>query len=465
MSTKQTTSLLADFASTTRYSDLPHSVRAKVPLHLLDFIAVAAAGSGVADSSSAVRAGLNALDSSTGPCSVICEPRLRGPEQAALLNGIWAHSLDFDDTTIVAALHPGAVVIPAVLAMAEAAGKEGPEVLSAIAVGYEVMCRVGAAMGTAPYDRGFHPTAIAGAFGATAAVGNLLGLDPTTLESALGLAGSTASGSMQYLEDGSHNKRLHPGLAARNAVLAASLASHGVVGAKHSLEGRRGAFSAYGMEHDETNATEDLGGKWVMLSTGIKPYPACRLTHGAVDAALLARANASQLAELAQRIKVRLHPRAIDLVGLDQVTKRRPSTSVDGQFSVWFQVAVTLLDGMPGWRAYGRIADTDVCSLIDRMVVEPDDTLPIAGASLQVVLPNSVLRYRVEEPSGEPGPGLNWELVTEKLRNATQGVWTADHCGHLKEAVQHLDQPGAFQRLTPLLRTMPGDRDEPEERS
>jgi hypothetical protein len=158
---------------------------------------------------------------------------------AAFRNGTFAHSMDFDDTNIHqngAAIHPGAPIIAAALADAERSGVNTGDFYRALAVGYEVDCRVAAALDPASYDRGFHTTAIAGIFGAVVATARLRGLDTDTTLAAFGLATSKAAGSMQYLTNGSWNKRLHPGFVAHDALLRVELAQACVVGAAEPLD-------------------------------------------------------------------------------------------------------------------------------------------------------------------------------------------------------------------------------------
>jgi 2-methylcitrate dehydratase PrpD len=447
---------LADFAARTTYDTLPAIVRERIPLHVLDFVAVAASGSAFAESSPAFRDGVKRLageNTAGGPCTVIGDGRGFSPEHAAFLNGTWAHSLDFDDTNLLAALHPGAPVIPAVLALAEQHTITGQRVVSATAVGYEVTCRVGAALGQTPYDRGFHPTALAGVFGAVAAGGNLLGLDRAQIDSALGLAGSMAGGSMQYMEDGSWNKRMHPGLAARNALLALALGQSGVRGAGAALEGRNGALHSFSSEPQPHHLTGGLGEEWILLRTGIKPYPACRLTHGAIDAALWLRREHPELVQGDGPLHLGLHPRAIDLVGRDVPTKRRPTTTVDGQFSVYFQTAVALLDGDSGFAVYRRMADPDVHAVIDRLQVGEDNALPPAGAVLTAVGSGEEgATVTVLDPVGEPGPGLTWDLVEGKLDSATRDMWDDRRRRRIVKLARDLSAPDALTQLLPLLR-------------
>ena len=169
------------------------------------------------------------------------DPARWTPAGAAFLNGALAHSLDFDDTHAAGSLHPGAPVIPAALAAGEMVGASGADVLAGIVAGYEVTCRVALALPAgAHYDRGFHPTATCGAFGAAAAAGRVFGLDADGIAGALGTVLSQAAGSLQFLANGAWTKRFQVGWAAMNGLVAATLVREGFKGAAEALEGKHG---------------------------------------------------------------------------------------------------------------------------------------------------------------------------------------------------------------------------------
>lgn len=413
------TATLADFVVHTTLNDVPDPARIRLAQCLLDFIGVAAAGSRYAESSPAIRAALRTLVTG-GDTTVVADPEPWPQPYAAMLNGIYAHSLDFDDTHIASGLHPGAAVIPAVLAVAENTDTGGAELLTALAMGYEVCCRVGAALGRGAYQRGFHPTAIAGLIGATAGAGRLRGLDAVGVAQAIGLAGSMAAGSMQYLANGAENKRLHPGIAAHNAILATTFAAAGVRGAAAALEGDYGLLHAYSDQPHPDRLTADLGRVWILEATGIKPYPSCRLTHGTIDAALQVRAELAAGPAPDATVRLAISPTADQLVGGTDPRKRAPENSVDGQFSAVFQAAIALLDGHVDWDSYRRIADPDVRALTARIELVADPTLPEAGAELSVTTEGQTHTARIEKPSGEPGSTLSWDLVRIKYDSLTR---------------------------------------------
>src|SRR5207302_4879023 len=222
----------------------------------------------------------------TGVASIIGGKASAQAVWAALANGTAAHAVELDDVTTESSLHPGVAVIPPALALAEELGVAPASMLEAIVAGYEVTMRVGNALNPASaYARGFHPTGVAGAFGATAAAGRMLGLSPDQLSSALGIAGTLASGSLEYLAGGAWTKRLNPGWAGHAGITAARLAQAGFTGPVTVFEGRLGVLHAYSDAPIAERLLCDLGDlqSLQVMRVSIKPYACCRYNHGLID--------------------------------------------------------------------------------------------------------------------------------------------------------------------------------------
>lgn len=226
----RTTEKLCEYVTALRYEDLPPQVIEKAKQLCLDLIGIALCASATADSTPAIRGAVFALGG-VGEASLIGEDRTTRPAWAAFLNGSYAHSLDADDTHRRGSIHPGAAIIPTALALAEQHRLGGRELLPAIVAGYDVTCKLAMALDPAAhYRRGFHPTGTCGIFGATAAGARLLGLPASVLRDAFGVNLSQAAGSLEFLTDGAWTKRIHPGLAGHNAVIALELAGQGLRG-------------------------------------------------------------------------------------------------------------------------------------------------------------------------------------------------------------------------------------------
>lgn len=442
------TQALADFAASVNFDAIPQVTRERMKQCFLDFIGNSAFAALEAESSPAFRAGVQSLISGDGPGTVVGESRRYPYQYAALLNGAYAHTLDFDDTSLFGALHPGAAVIPAALAEAERTGASGRQFIEALAVGNEIACRVGAAIGETVYDRGFHNTSVAGIFGAVAAAAKLRGFDGAAIANAFGLAGSMAAGSMQYLANGAWNKRLHPGLAAHDALLTLAFAEAGTRGATAAIEGRYGVLCAYSNAPHPERMTERLGEWWAAGDIAIKPYPSCRLTHSAIDAALALRDRAKGFDNVA--LELTLSPKAIQVVGEAVANKIHPSNIVEGQFSVYFQLATAWLDGHCNWQSYGRLGQTDVASLESRITVLPDATLPPGGVILRVK-GSPELCVRLEEPLGEPGRPLHWKDMLGKYSGLAEPVYGKEKTAALAERVGQLESAPSLKGITDLL--------------
>jgi len=233
-----------------------------------------------------MRAALQA-SAEPGTCTAIGHAGSFNVATAALCNGTAAHGEDYDDTFEGGPVHAGAVIVPAVLAAAEAHGLSGADIERGIAVGCELMCRLCLVAPKRVHQAGFHPTAVFGALGAAAGVASALRLPDAQWFNALGIAGSMASGIIEYLAEGAWTKRMHPGKAAETGVAAAYLAQAGMTGPSYILESEWGGFFATycGPHAQPERLLEQLGESNAIALTGIKPYACCRASHGAIDPA------------------------------------------------------------------------------------------------------------------------------------------------------------------------------------
>ncbi|MFG1204622.1 MmgE/PrpD family protein [Xanthobacter aminoxidans] len=442
---------LAAYAAGIRLADIPAEVVARAERLILDFVGNIVRGGFETDSAPSLRtlvekAGFGA----PGPCTVLGESRGHGPAAAALLNGAFGHSLDFDDTHAASSLHPSAPVIPAALAAAELTGASGADFVAAVIAGYEVCCRLGLALDpTRHYARGFHPTATAGTFGAAAAAGRLLGLAPKTIAAAFGVAGSQAAGSLQFLANGAWNKRYQVGAAAMNGLLAALLAAEGFHGSSAAIEGEHGFLKGYSDGADPAVTVAGLGQHFETLRIGLKPYPSCRYTHAALDEIIALRAEHAFQACDIQQVDIGLHRNGIKLTADPLPEKRRVRAVVEGQFSMPFTAAVALDQGRFGWDDYKRLGDPALDALSDRITVFADPRLEDRphpfGATLRLTTLQGVFERTIPDPSGQPETFPDDAALRAKFMTLSGPVIGADAASALADSILTLSSSDAVK--------------------
>ena len=221
-----------------------------------------------------------------GSSAVIGTSRKVSPRDAALLNGLFAHGFELDDTHVASISHPGSVVLPAAMAVIPSSERSGRQFLTAVIAGYEVMARVGAAVAPSHISNGFHPTATVGVFGAAAAAAAMMRLQEAEIVSALGIAGSFCSGITEFANDprGDMVKRLHAGKAAESGVMAAQLASSGYRGPRSVLEGQHGFLRTFAKQSNRRRLVEGLGQAYEIAAVSFKPYACCSNIFCVIDA-------------------------------------------------------------------------------------------------------------------------------------------------------------------------------------
>lgn len=384
--------------------------RARARLHLLDWVGCAVAGAREAD---VARVQGLARAEGTGACKIIGGASV-GPQAAALANGPAGAILEMDDVDRRALLHPGPVVMPAALALAEHLGMtDGEVLLDAVVRGYEAMIRIGRAAGASHY-RFFHPTGTVGGFGAAAAGASLMGLDGERAAWALGLAGQQGAGLWRARHEPGSVKALHDGRAAANGVTSALLARDGFRGPLKVLEGEQGFFPAMAPEADPEAVLAPAEG-WLIHEVSFKPHAACRHAHPAIDGALALRARLGVLPEA-----VRVETYRDSVLFCD---KPVPTTPAEGKFSLQHSVAVALIHGDAGLARFepAALADPEIAALRARVSVVVADYLTAAyparfGARLMAKAGGVEHRIEALDALGDPENPLSPEAVRDKAR-------------------------------------------------
>jgi 2-methylcitrate dehydratase PrpD len=428
------------------YEDLPDAVVAAAKEHLLDTL-----GGGLAAHARCV-AGAGGTVAPTlggdGPATVIGTRAGTSAAAAALANGMLCHGLDFDDTHTDSITHVGVVVGPAALAVAEAIGASGRELVLALVAGTEITTRIGAAASPGYMVRGFHPTSVSGVFGATVAAARLLGLSAAQTTSALGIAGSMAAGLFAYLGDGAATKPVHAGWAAHGGIAAAELARAGAEGPGVVFEDRFGFFAAYyGLDASRVEEqVADLGERWETPRVAYKPYPCCHFIHGCLDAAAGLLGERPVRADEIERIVVAVPGPGIPLVLEPVEAKRDPRTEYDAKFSLQYSVAALVVHGEVTLESYTgpAIRDPAVLALAARVEhVERDfPTYPQAFPGwVRIETRDGATRERelAHQRGGPDNPLTTADVATKFRGNASLALDQAD-VEELERAILTLEE-------------------------
>jgi len=383
----------------------------------------------------------------------------RNADLAALPNGGLSHIVEMDDLDRASVVHPAAPVIPAALAMGEREGRSGLDFLTAVVLGYEVAIRVGEAVGRSHY-RFWHNTATCGVFGAAAAAGWLLGLDKEQMVWALGNAGTMAAGLWEFIADGAMSKHLHAGRAASSGLLAADLAKRGFTGARYILEGERGFFAATCSDTRPELVTQGLApgmADYRISGVSIKPYPSCRHTHPAIDAALALYREHKLALEHIEEVEIDTYQAALALT--DNPFPPHPYAA---KFSLHYCVACALARGRVELDDFKpeALEDEAVRRLMAKISVglseELDSHYPREWpARVRVLLADSrELVQLVKVPKGDPENPLTQAELEEKFRLLVTGAGYEEMADVLIKGVNRLERlEKVRQLLTPLRQT------------
>ncbi|MFN8522736.1 MAG: MmgE/PrpD family protein [Chloroflexota bacterium] len=443
------TETLAQFVTECGPSDVPSTVRDQAAWWTLDWLGCAIAGLGTPPGQMMIQHTLAQPDAG---CAALGLARGRSAQVAALHNGAVSHIVEMDDVDRESVIHPAAVIVPAALAVGEQLGKSGRDVLAAIALGYEVAIRVGGAVGKTHYFH-WHNTATCGVFGAATAAGWLLGLDARQMVWALGSAGTQAGGLWEFIADGAMSKHLHAGRAAANGVLAAELASLGFTGARRVLEGRQGFFAATAPDGDTGRITRALGDGWKLPGVSIKPYPSCRHTHSAIDAALALRREHGVRSDDVQTVQIDGYRSVLDLTD-----NPSPRHLYAAKFSVQYCVARALLDGAVRLDDFSdaRIFEPAASRLMGDSAVRLDPELDARypaqfPARVTVKLRDGrALSQLVLSPKGDPEVPLSQDELTGKFTGMLRGTAYERQADWLVDQVAGLDARGDISGLLGL---------------
>lgn len=440
---------LSDFFAGLTWNDLPPPVIERAKLQILDGLGTALAANQY-DFATDALAGVFALGGK-GECTVIGQPHKLNARDAALANGLLVHGLDFDDTHLESIIHATTASLPAALALGEQRDANGRDFLLAYIAGMETAIRVGLVANGAFHHTGFHATAIASHFSSAVVAGKLLGLSSAGMTSAQGIAASTASGVQVFLEEGAWTKRLHPGWGASAGITAAVLAANQFKGPLRPYEGRFGLLDTHLQGHlpdaRPQALTADLGARWHLVDTAIKPYPVCHFIHGCADAAI-ALSSQVDIDEI-EHVEALLPEPTLPIVAEPRTAKIRPTTDYEAKFSTQFVVATCLTLGRFGLAELSDAAfsDPQLLALSEKVhcIVDPNTTFPAYfSGGLNIRLRNGkTVSKHVSVNSGAGERALDLAGVTRKFMACASLSISHEQANQIRDVVLNLENASA----------------------
>ncbi|MFE0838803.1 MmgE/PrpD family protein [Achromobacter insolitus] len=406
---------LAAFAANLRYEDIPAPVLRRAEDLLLDCLASILAGAS-ARAVQAIDRYAAAMGPADGPSEVLITRRRTTPLFAAMVNAAAAHVVEQDDVHNGSVFHPAAVVFPPALAVAQALGRSGRDLLVASVAGYEVGIRVGEFLGRSHYKI-FHTTGTAGTLAAAVTTGRLLNLSAEEMLHALGSAGTQAAGLWEFLRDAADSKQLHTAKAAADGITAAYLAREGFTGARHILEGPQGMAAGMSTDADPSRLCDRLGERWALAETSFKFHASCRHTHPAADALQQALRNNNLTEADIERVVAHVHQGAIDVLG----PVVNPQTVHQSKFSMGTVLALIARQGRAGLAEFDAgLDDPGVATFRGKVEMELDPEVDGAypqrwiGKVTVYTRDGRKLHGRVDEPKGDPGNTLSRAEIEDK---------------------------------------------------
>lgn len=428
---------LADFIVGTSYEDLPDPVVEFTKLCILDWLGSAIAGAGkqpirMIDRLVREQGGSEQASLVTGGKTSMLN--------AALVNGAASHVVELDDIHKSSIIHAATVVVPAALAVAERLNKSGKELITAVAIGYDVCFRIGEAVSPSHYYY-WHNTATCGTFGAAAAAAKLLELDKRQIVHALGNAGTQAAGLWEFIVDGAMTKQLHTGKAAMNGLLASLLAKEGFTGPSRILEGDRGFFKAMAETYDEKKVYEGLGEHFKIVENSFKIHASCRHTHPAVDLALRLLAERQLTPDQIEEIRVGGYRAVYDITH-----NPNPQTVYAAKFSLQFCVSLAFAKGKAGLPDFTEetLWDPEVRGLMERVKLTVDPQVDAAypekwGSAMTVVTKQGdVFSLSTDYPKGDPENPVTEDDLVRKFKILAAHL-SDQEIEHFVDAVLGLD--------------------------
>jgi len=438
---------LARWATSVTFEDLPEDIVASTKLRVMDVVGLALAGAET-DFGRSVRDAALAI-STPGPCRILGFGDRVGVTTAAFANGAFSQALEFDDTHNESIVHMSSPAVAAALALADFTQVSGRDLMTAIAIGNEISCRVGSVSSGELHRRGFHPTGLFATFGAAYLAGKLLGLDADALARAAGIAGSFASGLLECWVDGTQTKFLHPGWSAQSGITAALLARSGVTGPAQVFEGRWGLFASHVQDpnahRDFARINERLGEHWERRHSSFKPFPAAHVIHPYISAVLRVRAKHGIKPGDVERIECPVTAFIVGIVCEPTEEKFALSSDSHGRVSLQYSLAEALYHAALGKSAYNAesLKNPEILALARRVHYHVDPDYPGPGrfkGAAKIILKDGRAFEEVEEYNrGSAENPMTYEELRAKFDDNASGFLSSEQRDHLARQIDGLE--------------------------
>ncbi|MBM4322300.1 MAG: MmgE/PrpD family protein [Deltaproteobacteria bacterium] len=448
------TARLVKFIKDLRFEKLPKDVVELTKLLILDLIGVGLFSS-IKDSSKIISR-FAKESGSQGVCTVFAHSYKTSPQYAALVNATMGHGFEFDDTHDPSVTHPGAVVIPAALALGEKQHINGKHFITSVVAGYEVMGRVGMAVGPMLIERGFHPTSANGPFGAIAAAGKILNLNEKQYLNGFGIVGSMASGIVEFSQDeeGTMIKRLHAGMAAENGVSAALLAKKGFTGPSRVLDGKFGYCRVFSISPVLEKIDGHLGEDFIIRHISVKPYACCRLFHSTLDAIKVMKESKKFNTKQIKTISV-----GGPKISVAQHMVYEPKSIMAAQYSLPFITAIGMLKDVEDPNVFHDklIRNKEILGFAKKVSGFEDQELesvfPEKFASKVIIehVDGTKEEMVVYDSRGTPVKRLTEEEMVIKFKKITKGCFNEKKLKTILEKVMVIEELKDISTLTELL--------------
>jgi 2-methylcitrate dehydratase PrpD len=450
--------LLTHWSLGLRFEDLPDKVTENTRLRILDVIGLALAGSGT-DFGRSVKQSTLEL-SPGGTCRIWGSGESTTVTGAAFTNGALSQALEFDDTHNRSIVHMSGPSVSAAMALGERDQLSGKDIITAIAIGNEISCRIGSVAPQQFHRRGFHPTGMFAAFGSTWLAGYLLKLSKQQQVNAAGIVGSYAAGLLQCWVDGTQSKFLHPGWASQSGITAATLGKNGTTGPAEVLEGRFGLFASHLQDEnialDYAMLSDNLGSHWESENASFKPFPVAHVIHPYIDALLRLVAAHTIKHEDVARIICPVPEYQVGIVCEPVAEKRRPNSDSHGRVSLQYTLAEALVLGKINKDSYASdsLTDKTILALADKVDYQLDDTFPGPEqfkGQVTIELNSGESFTEVEEHNrGSRENPMTEDEIMGKFTKNSEDVLSPDQQQRLAEKILTLDSLSNSADIVPL---------------